>query len=45
MDESLCETEMASKKDYDLSRLDTTLWRMIEKERKKVRNQKFFNRK
>lgn len=45
MDESLCETEMASKLDYDLSRLDTTLWRMIEKERKKVRHQKFFNKK
>ena len=32
---SVSETEITSKKEYDYSRLDTALWRMLEKDRKK----------
>ena len=32
---SLSETEITSKIDYEFSRLDTKLWNMIEKDRKK----------
>lgn len=33
---SLSETEITSKLEYEYSRLDTKLWNMIEKERKKA---------
>ena len=35
MQYSLSETEISSKVEYDFSRLDTKLWNMLEKDRKK----------
>ena len=35
MEQSVSETELTSKKEFDIARLDTALWRMLEKGNKK----------
>jgi hypothetical protein len=42
---SLSETEANSRIDYEMHRLDTKLWNMIEKERRDKRRKEWFNKK